>query len=47
MMVERMAINRFGTPNEISDVIVFLCSMQASFCVGSSILVDGGQGRVF
>lgn len=44
---ERMAIQRFGRTEEISDVVVFLCSDKASFCVGSAFLVDGGQGRVF
>lgn len=44
---ERMAIQRFGRTEEISDVVVFLCSEKASFCVGSAFLVDGGQGRVF
>ncbi len=44
---ERMAINRFGKVEEISDFVTFLCSDQASFVVGSSFLVDGGQGRVF
>lgn len=44
---ERMAIQRFGKPDEIGNVVAFLCSDLASFCVGSSLLVDGGQGRVF
>ena len=44
---ERMAIKRFGKPAEIGDVVAFLCSEQASFIVGSSFLVDGGQGRSF
>ena len=44
---ERMAIGRFGEPDEIGNVVTFLCSEQASFMVGSSLLVDGGQGRVF
>src|SRR5438552_626332 len=44
---ERMAIQRFGRTEEISDVVVFLCGEKASFCVGSAFLVDGGQGRVF
>ena len=43
----RMAINRFGTVKEISNFVVFLSSDKASFCPGSSFLVDGGQGRVF
>ena len=44
---ERMAIQRFGTPEEISEVVAFLCSDLASFCIGSAFLVDGGQGRSF
>jgi 3-oxoacyl-[acyl-carrier protein] reductase len=44
---ERMAIQRFGEPDEIGNVVTFLCSNQASFIVGSSLLVDGGQGRAF
>lgn len=44
---ERMAIKRFGKPDEIGAVVTFLCSEHASFCVGSTVPVDGGQGRVF
>ena len=44
---ERMAIRRFGKPDEIGQVVAFLCSEHASFMVGSAVLVDGGQGRVF
>ncbi len=44
---ERMAIKRFGKPDEIGKIVVFLCSEHSSFCVGSSFLVDGGQGRCF
>jgi len=42
---ERMAIRRFGTIDEIGSVVTFLCSEQASFCVGSIVPVDDGQGR--
>jgi 3-oxoacyl-[acyl-carrier protein] reductase len=44
---ERMAIKRFGTLDEIGTVVTFLCSEQASFCVGSIVPVDGGQGRSY
>ena len=44
---ERMAIQRFGRTNEVSEIVKFLCSDLASFFVGSSVLVDGGQGRSF
>lgn len=46
-LAERMAINRFGREEEISSVVTFLSSTHASFCVGSMLLADGGQGRVF
>ena len=42
---ERMASHRFGDPDEIGTIVTFLCSTQASFCMGSIVPVDGGQGR--
>lgn len=44
---ERMAIKRFGTPKEIADIVSFLVSDLSSFMVGSLVLADGGQGKVF
>lgn len=44
---ERMAIKRFGHVEEISEAVLFLVSDLASFLVGSVLLADGGQGRVF
>jgi 3-oxoacyl-[acyl-carrier protein] reductase len=44
---ERMAIKRFGTPKEIADIVAFLVSDLSSFMVGSLVLADGGQGKVF
>ena len=38
-------MNRFGTPEEIADVIVFLSSDRAAFITGSCVVVDGGQTR--
>jgi len=46
-LTERMAIQRFGTPEEIGRVVCFLCSEYASFVVGSNFLIDGGQGKGF
>lgn len=46
-LTERMAIKRFGTISEISELVTFMCSEHASFCVGTSVLADGGQGRLF
>ncbi|MEA3253589.1 MAG: SDR family NAD(P)-dependent oxidoreductase [Chloroflexota bacterium] len=36
-------MRRVGRPEELSDVIVFLCSDKASFMTGQSINVDGGR----
>lgn len=42
---ERTTLGRFGTPNEISPIVVLMCSELASFCIGSIIPVEGGQAR--
>lgn len=44
---ERMAIKRFGKLEEISKIATFLASDFAGFVVGSSFVVDGGQGKTF
>ena len=36
---------RFGKPEEVADVVVFLCSERASWVTGACINVDGGQSR--
>ncbi|HHT9158250.1 MAG TPA: SDR family NAD(P)-dependent oxidoreductase [Candidatus Brocadiaceae bacterium] len=36
-------MGRFGTPEEIADAVVFLCSDRASFITGACLVVDGGQ----
>lgn len=42
---ERTRLKRFGRPDEISGMVAFLCSERASFCVGSTVPVEGGQAR--
>lgn len=44
---ERMATKRLGRVSEIAELATFLVSEHSSFMVGSSVLADGGQGRVF
>ena len=38
-------LGRFGTPEEVANVVVFLCSERASWVSGASIPVDGSQGH--
>lgn len=36
---------RFGTPEEIADVVTFLASSRASWVTGANVVVDGAQSR--
>jgi 3-oxoacyl-[acyl-carrier protein] reductase len=38
---------RFGTVDEVADVVTFLVSPRASWVVGACVAVDGGQSRSF
>jgi 3-oxoacyl-[acyl-carrier protein] reductase len=40
-----MPLGRFGRPEEVADVVVFLASERASLMVGACVNVDGGQSR--
>jgi NAD(P)-dependent dehydrogenase (short-subunit alcohol dehydrogenase family) len=41
--VERTPLRRIGEPEEIADVVVFLCSDLARFVTGQNIVIDGGM----
>jgi len=36
-------MKRFGTPEEMADAALFLCSKRAAFITGACLVVDGGQ----
>lgn len=40
-----LPLGRFGTPEEVANVAVFICSDKASLLNGASIPVDGAQGK--
>jgi 3-oxoacyl-[acyl-carrier protein] reductase len=38
---------RFGKPEEIADLVTFLCSTRSEFITGACFVADGGQTRSF
>jgi 3-oxoacyl-[acyl-carrier protein] reductase len=46
-VLRELPFGRFGTPEEIGDVVAFLCSSRASWISGTSVVVDGCQSRSF
>jgi len=46
--IERdLPFGRFGTPEEVADVVAFIASPRARWISGACISVDGVQGRSF
>jgi len=45
MIDSSVPLARFGTPKEIAELAVFLCSDSATFITGECIKADGGQTR--
>ena len=41
-MCIRDRLNRYGSEQEIADLIVYLCSPQATYVTGQNIAADGG-----
>ncbi len=45
-MEQGVALKRFGTPDEIAKVALFVASEEASYLVGAEIFVDGGLAEL-
>ena len=43
MLKNEVALNRFGTPMEVANLVTYLASPKSSFITGSIFVIDGGQ----
>ncbi len=41
-VLKQIPVSRFGTPEDVANVVAFLCSEEASYITGHVINVDGG-----
>lgn len=42
-IIKRIPMHRFGRPEEVSSLCVFLCSQNAGYITGQYLVVDGGN----
>jgi 3-oxoacyl-[acyl-carrier protein] reductase len=45
MLASEVPLNRFGKPEEIADLVLFLASPRSAFTTGAIMVADGGQTR--
>jgi 3-oxoacyl-[acyl-carrier protein] reductase len=46
-VARELPFGRFGAPEEVADVVTFLCSARCRWIHGATVVVDGGQSRAF
>jgi NAD(P)-dependent dehydrogenase (short-subunit alcohol dehydrogenase family) len=42
-LMQQIPLGRFGTANEIAEIVLFLASPASSFLVGTEVIADGGM----
>jgi len=47
MVESQFPLGRLGTPEEVANAVVFLCSERASLVNGACIAIDGGESKSF
>ena len=47
MLEKNVPLKRFGKPEEVADLVIFLSSERAAFITGAGITIDGGQTKSF
>ena len=47
MLENNVPLKRFGKPEEVADLVLFLSSEKAEFITGACITIDGGQTKSF
>lgn len=43
LLNDKVPLKKFGTPEDVSNMVIFISSKMASFITGSCIVIDGGQ----
>lgn len=47
MLDEKFPLGRMGKPEEVANLVIFICSEKASLINGASIPADGSEGKSF